>query len=951
MRIVTAYDLGVFAAQATTQQTTAHGLGAHVVNVKTAADYERVRSGSGRFPGVMPDEPAPAGVPVQQAGAPVRQPVSSELARKEVNPFVIRGRVNADQIAARDRSVAGLAQPSLDKEYAASGFSGFRLKPVGEYGQASGGATFPLEYQIVATGPDGQEQLINTIKSRNAQTEPNLNPSNISKMVQQGAQRLGMKAGPKPPAPRPQAQPKPDPIQEHLNRWKDSSKSPTGAPNPNIPPPVPAAPAPAPVAPPAPAPATPPPAPAQPDQIGPTAPITMDNALGAPNGGQPSQPEPAPAAPESVSTPTLDPNKITQLQSSLVTPETRTKVNPGWPTPRPTALTDYHEANRNLKLRSNGPAMYADPSEQYFADMLNNNLMPRADTWERQPDGSFRTDNTEQPHAYAQPTLRMADEARRAQAPAATTGDSILPPSQSFQKQYNPEDAAMVAKDEDVHRRTFNALQGAERLGEKGLNEKVLMSNQATARGAPAASPDFKDLVPGLLNSESNEANPALTLNQRYAGPASYASPAAQYHAENLNSNLIRAGGTLDGANVAAKKEKEQAYSMPDMRTADAARQAQRAKEEEDNAMERNVANAVPQTRSEIEFSGARPAPSTASIDPEEDRLAENINQRSKANRVENRMRETLQPSPAPAQPGYDQKVVDGIFDNITNPATAYSQKEVDAISDKLRIPTTSGTNDSILSSPTPAANPNQALADSTLSSGVLRSSQATPYEAPYISSLSGNVVEGTTPNSYNGKLQDQVAGPAMYADPAKQLTQSQRNGNLKPYHLMQDATEMFKIEEQKRQQMQPSINDLGFADANYVPPTATPTSEPTYSKKPLTRAQQSVGNVGAFSQAGVAKTRKQEQQQAKSAPAAAAPKAPSVPVTPPQPPIPTPEQPKPTPPPVPPPAPEPAPTPAPAAPQYRPSAPAAPAYRPPAQAAPAPRQTIGGGLFGRRRR
>ena len=255
------------------------------------------------------------------------------------------------------------------------------------------------------------------------------------------------------------------------------------------------------------------------------------------------------------------------------------------------------------------------------------------------------------------------------------------------------------------------------------------------------------------------------------------------------------------------------------------------------------------------------------------------------------------------------------------------------------------GVDDSIL--PPPAANPNQALADSTLLSGVLRSSQATSNEAPYISALTENVVPGT-PNSSNGKLQDQVAGPAMYADPAKQLTQSQRNGKLKPYNLRQDVTEMSKIEEEKRLREQPSMNDLGFYDPSYVPQTATPTSEPTYGKKPLTRAQQSVGNVGAFSQAGVAKTRKQEQQQAKSAPAAAAPTAPSVPVTPPQPPIPTPEQPKPTPPPVPPPAPKSAPTPAP---QYRPSAPAAPAYRPPAQAAPAPRQTIGGGLFGRRRR
>ena len=431
MRIVTAYDLGVFAAQTTTQRQTAHGLGAHVVTVKTAADYERVRSGSGRFPGVMPDEPAPAGVPVQQARAPVQRAGSSELARKEINPFVIRGRVNADQIAARDRAVAGLARPSLDKEYAASGFSGFRLKPVGEYGQASGGATFPLEYQIVATGPDGQEQLINTIKSRNAQTEPDLNPSNINKMVQQGAQRLGMKAGPKPPAPRPQAQPKPDIIQEHLNRWKDSSKSPTGAPNPNIPPPVPQ---------PAPAPAAPAPAPAAPAPVAPTpAPVAPAAA-----------PEPAPA-----------------------------------PTPMP------------------------------------------------------------------------------------------MPPA------------------------------------------------------APAVPPPPPPPIPEPAPAPAPPAEPVST-------PAPAAPPEPE-------SSIVSS---------------------------------------------RDV------TRE------------SAPLDP-----------------------------------------LPGVDDNILPP---------------------------------PAANPNQALADSTLSSGVLRSSQATRNEAPYISGFTGNVVEGT-PNSYNGKLQDQVAGPAMYADPAKQLTQSQRNGKLKP--------------------------------------------------------------------------------------------------------------------------------------------------------------------------
>ena len=814
MRTVTAYDLGAFAAQAATRQNTAHGLGAHVVNVKTAADYERVRSGGGRFPGVMPDEPAPAGAPMQQAGAPVRQAASPELARKETAPFVIKGRVNADQIAARDRAVAGLPQPSLDKEYAASGFSGFRLKPVGAYGQASGGATFPLEYQIVATGPDGQEQLINTIKSRNAQTEPNLNPSNINKMVQQGAQRLGMKAGPKPPAPRPQAQPKPDIIQEHLNRWKDSYKSPTGAPNPNIPPPVPQ-PAPAPAAPapvaqaparPAPAPvapATPPPAPAQPDQIGPTAPITMDNALGGPNGGQPSPPEPEPEA---------GPNG----------PNAGNYVPPAAPEPAPVSGLQPPEMLPKINDQS------------ILAQRINFENSQKQEEYDQALKQQQEVGNN------------SADYPTQAPAPASTP-DSILPVPQ---KQYNPEDAAMVAKDEAAHQAMLqNPAQSAVQTG-------TLMSNQSTARGAPAASPDFKNLIPGLLNSESNDANPALTLGQRFAGPASYASPAAQFHAENLNSNLIRAGGTLDGANVAANKERAQAYSMPDMRTADAARQAQRA-EEQTGPNGPNAGNYVPPAAPEPEPVSALQPPEMLPKINDQSILAQHINFEN--SRRQEEYDQTLKQrqdvgndpadyptqAPAPAQPGYDQKVVDGIFDNITNPATAYSQQEVDAISDKLRIPTTSGTSDSILPSP--------------------------------------------------------------------------------------------------------SINDLGFSDPSYVPPTATPTSEPTYSKKPLTRAQQSVGNVGAFSQAGVAKTRKQEQQQAKSAPAAAAPKAPSVPVTPPQPPIPTPELPKPTPTPVPPP--EPAPTPAPAAPQYRPSAPAAPAYRPPAQAAPAPRQTIGGGLFGRRRR
>lgn len=843
MRTITAFDLGAFAAQATTQQTTAHGLGAHVVNVKTAADYERVRSGSGRFPGVMPDEPAPAGVPVQQAGAPVRQPVSSELARREIPNSVIDKPISTENLSLlSDRQAELRHQPTLDKEYAASGFSKFRLKPVGKYGVSTGGGKFPLEYQIVATGPDGQEQLINTIKSTNPQIQPDLNPSNIYKMVQQGAQRLGIKAGPKPPAPRPPLAADKFLADLAARRAAESAANKTPAPAPA--PVAPAAPAPASVAPAAPAPTpmpVPPPAPAAPP---------------------PPIPEPAPA-----------------------------------PAPLPEPVS------------APAPA-----------------------------------------------------------APAATTGDSILPPSQSFQKQYNPEDAAMVAKDEDVHRRTFNALQGAERLGEKGLNEKVLMSNQATARGAPAASPDFKDLVPGLLNSESNEANPALTLNQRYAGPASYASPAAQYHAENLNSNLIRAGGTLDGANVAAKKEKEQAYSMPDMRTADAARQAQRNEEQAvpPAATEQEPLKRLYESYKNLGF--INPA-YTPPPQPEPEPISE-LNPPEMLPKINDQsiLAQSINFENSRRQEEYDQTlkqrqdVGNNPADYPEQPPAAPPEPESSIVSSRdvtresAPLEPLPGANDNIL--PPPAANPNQALADSTLSSGVLRSSQATPNESQYISGFSGNVAQGP-PNSYNGKLQDQVAGPAMYADPAKQLTQSQRNGNLKPYHQMQDATEMFKLEEQKRLREQPSINDLGFADPNYVPPTATPTSDtqPTYGQKGLTKkelaTQRSVGNVGAFSEAGVAKTRKEDQRKAKlaPAPATAAPTAPSVPVTPPQPPIPTPEQPKPTPPPVPAPKPEPAPAPTPAVPQYRPSAPAAPAYRPPAQSAPAARPTIGGGLFGRRRR
>jgi hypothetical protein len=780
---------------------------------------------------------------VQQAGAPVRQPVSSELARREIPNSVIDKPISTENLSLlSDRQAELRHQPTLDKEYAASGFSKFRLKPVGKYGVSTGGGKFPLEYQIVATGPDGQEQLINTIKSTNPQIQPDLNPSNIYKMVQQGAQRLGIKAGPKPPAPRPPLAADKFLADLAARRAAESAANKTPAPAPA--PVAPAAPAPASVAPAAPAPTpmpVPPPAPAAPP---------------------PPIPEPAPA-----------------------------------PAPLPEPVS------------APAPA-----------------------------------------------------------APAATTGDSILPPSQSFQKQYNPEDAAMVAKDEDVHRRTFNALQGAERLGEKGLNEKVLMSNQATARGAPAASPDFKDLVPGLLNSESNEANPALTLNQRYAGPASYASPAAQYHAENLNSNLIRAGGTLDGANVAAKKEKEQAYSMPDMRTADAARQAQRNEEQAvpPAATEQEPLKRLYESYKNLGF--INPA-YTPPPQPEPEPISE-LNPPEMLPKINDQsiLAQSINFENSRRQEEYDQTlkqrqdVGNNPADYPEQPPAAPPEPESSIVSSRdvtresAPLEPLPGANDNIL--PPPAANPNQALADSTLSSGVLRSSQATPNESQYISGFSGNVAQGP-PNSYNGKLQDQVAGPAMYADPAKQLTQSQRNGNLKPYHQMQDATEMFKLEEQKRLREQPSINDLGFADPNYVPPTATPTSDtqPTYGQKGLTKkelaTQRSVGNVGAFSEAGVAKTRKEDQRKAKlaPAPATAAPTAPSVPVTPPQPPIPTPEQPKPTPPPVPAPKPEPAPAPTPAVPQYRPSAPAAPAYRPPAQSAPAARPTIGGGLFGRRRR
>ena len=539
MRTVTAYDLGAFAAQATTCQNTAHGLGAHVVNVKTAADYERVRSGSGRFPGVMPDEPAPAGVPVQQARAPVQRAGSSELARKQINNSVIDKPISTENLALlRQREAELRHQPTLDKEYAASGYSKFRLKPVGEYGVGTGGAKFPLEYQIVATGPNGQEQLINTIKSTNPRMQPDLNPSNINKMVQQGAQRLGMKAGPKPPAPRPQAQPKPDIIQEHLNRWKDSYKSPTGAPNPNIPPPVsqpapvpaqaaPARPAPAPVAPSAPAPATPPPAPAQPYQIGPTAPITMDNALGGPNGGQPSPPEPEPEA---------GPNG----------PNAGNYVPPAAPEPAPVSGLQPPEMLPKLN------------DQTVLAQRMNFENSRRQEEYDQTL--KQRQDVGNNPADY--PTQAPA-------AAPASTPDSILPPPASAQKQYaySPQDAEMVAKDEAAHQAMLqNPAQSAVETG-------TLMSNKSTARGAPNVSLAGDRIIPQTLNSTSDKINAPLSLGQRFAGPAAYASPAAQYHAENLNSNILR---TRTGAAAA----KAQAYSMPDMRTADAARQAQRDAEQ-----------------------------------------------------------------------------------------------------------------------------------------------------------------------------------------------------------------------------------------------------------------------------------------------------------------------------------------------------------------------------------
>ena len=607
MRIVTAYDLGVFAAQRVTQQKMAQDAW-----IKRAAD-----------------EYAPL-----------------DRSRPEVSTFVVQRPLDNAGLAARNANIDGLQQQGLNKLYGPSNYTGFRLKPV-QHGLSASRVPIVTEYQVVATGPDGGERVITNIKSTGPQSRADTNPSNINRLVEQAMAEINVQPGPKP---RPRPQPAPAP----------AAPAPAAqAPAPAAQAPAPAAPAPAPVAP-----ATPPPAPAQPDQIGPTAPITTDNALGGPTGGQPSPPEPEPA---SAPTPaTLDPFKITQLGSSLVTPETRTKVNPGWPTPRTTALSDYHEANP--KLRRNGPAMYADPSEQYHADMLNNNLMPRVDTWEQQPDGSFRSDNTEQSHAYAQPTLRMADEIRREQAAVGN----------------NPAD----------------------------YPEQV-----------PAAPPEPESSI----------------VSSR---------------------DVSRESAPLD------------------------------------------------------------PLPG---VD------------------------DSILPSPSINDLGF---------------------------SDPSYVPPTA----------TPTAEPTY------------------------------------------GK---------------KRLTPAQRSvGNVGAFSEAGVAKTR-------------TINDLGFADANYVPPPATPTSEPTYGKKPLTPAQRSVGNVGAFSEAGVAKTRKEDQRKAKlaPAPATAAPTAPSVPVTPPQPPIPTPEQPKPTPPPVPPPAPKPTPTPAPAAPQYRPSAPAAPAYRPPAQAAPAPRQTIGGGLFGRRRR
>ena len=621
MRTVTAYDLGAFAAQATTCQNTAHGLGAHVVNVKTAADYERVRSGSGRFPGVMPDEPAPAGVPVQQARAPVQRAGSSELARKQINNSVIDKPISTENLALlRQREAELRHQPTLDKEYAASGYSKFRLKPVGEYGVGTGGAKFPLEYQIVATGPNGQEQLINTIKSTNPRMQPDLNPSNINKMVQQGAQRLGMKAGPKPPAPRPQAQPKPDIIQEHLNRWKDSYKSPTGAPNPNIPPPVsqpapvpaqaaPARPAPAPVAPSAPAPATPPPAPAQPYQIGPTAPITMDNALGGPNGGQPSPPEPEPeagpngpnagnyvppAAPEPAPVSGLQPPEmLPKLNDQTVLAQRMNFENSRRQEEYDQALKQQQDVgNNSADYPTQAPA--PEPDAGPNGPNAGNYVPPAAP--EAEPVSALQPpemlpklndqtvlaqrmnfENSRRQEEYDQTLKQRQDVGNNpadypTQAPAAapaSTPDSILPPPASAQKQYaySPQDAEMVAKDEAAHQAMLqNPAQSAVETG-------TLMSNKSTARGAPNVSLAGDRIIPQTLNSTSDKINAPLSLGQRFAGPAAYASPAAQYHAENLNSNILR---TRTGAAAA----KAQAYSMPDMRTADAARQAQRDAEQ-----------------------------------------------------------------------------------------------------------------------------------------------------------------------------------------------------------------------------------------------------------------------------------------------------------------------------------------------------------------------------------
>ena len=780
MRIVTAYDLGVFAAQRVTQQKMAQDAW-----IKRAAD------------------------PLDRS-------------RPEVSTFVVQRPLDNAGLAARNANIDGLQQQGLNKLYGPSNYTGFKLKPV-QHGLSASRVPIVTEYQVVATGPDGGERVITNIKSTGPQSRADTNPSNINRLVEQAMAEINVQPGPKPPAPRPQAQPKPDIIQEHLNRWKDSSKSPTGAPNPNIPPPVPQ---------PAPAPAAPAPAPAAPAPVAPTpAPVAPAAA-----------PEPAPAP----------------------TPMPMPPAAPAVPPPPPPPIPEPAPA----------PAPPAEPV------------------------------STPAPAAPPEPesSIVSSRDVTRESAPLDPlpgVEDSILPPPAA-----NPNQA----------------------LADSTLLSGVLRSSQATSNEAPYISALTENVVPGTPNSSNGK------LQDQVAGPAMYADPAKQLTQSQRNGRLKPYNLRQDATEM-FKIEEEKRQQMQQMQPSI-------------NDLGFYDPSYVPPT--------ATPTPNTQPTYGQKGLTKKELTtQRSVGNvgKFAPAPAATQQASPvqAPAPTAAPASTADSI---LSPPASAQKQYAYSP-QDAEMVAKDEAAHQAMLQNPEQSA----------VETGTLMSNQSTARGAPNVS-LAGDRIIPQTLNSTSDKINaplslgQRFAGPAAYASPAAQYHAENLNSNIlrmrngaaavkAQAYSMPDMRTADAARQAQRDAEQAGPNGPN-AEA-YQPPTATPTpdTQSTYGQKGLTKkelaTQRSVGNVGKFAPPVT--------QQAKSAPATAAPTAPSVPVTPPQPPIPTPEQPKPTPPPVPPPAPEPAPTPAPAAPQYRPSAPAAPAYRPPAQAAPAPRQTIGGGLFGRRRR